>query len=75
MIAVGIAFGLLTVPVIHHYQLRAATESYIAELKAKDEPMELSQVIPLPVPDWEKIAHHFFSRAAALLTTNYDDVF
>jgi len=73
-IAVGIVLGVaILVPVIHHYQLRAATESYIAELKAKGEPMELSQVIPPPVPTGKNSAS-FFLRAAALLTTNYDDV-
>ncbi len=38
------------IPVIHHYQLRAATEAYIAQLKAQGEPMELAQVIPPPMP-------------------------
>ena len=46
----GIVLGLaIFIPVIHHYQLRAATEAYIAELKAQGEPLELAQVIPLPV--------------------------
>jgi hypothetical protein len=73
-IAVGIVLGVaILISVIHHYQLRAATESYIAELKAKGEPMELSQVIPPPVPP-EKNSAPFFLKAAALLTTNYDDV-
>ena len=50
LIAVGIVLGLaILVPVIHHYQLRAARK-YIAELKAQGEPMELAQVIPPPVP-------------------------
>src|SRR5580692_4574063 len=47
----GIVLGVaILIPVIRHYQLRAATEAYIAELKAKGEPMELAQVIPPPVP-------------------------
>ncbi|HEV2434458.1 MAG TPA: hypothetical protein VG077_00510 [Verrucomicrobiae bacterium] len=51
LIAVGIVLGVaILIPVIHHYQLRAATEAYIAQLKAQGEPMELAQVIPLPVP-------------------------
>ena len=51
LIAVGVILGvLILVPVIHHYQLRFAVESYIAELKAKGEPKELAQVIPPPVP-------------------------
>jgi hypothetical protein len=51
LIVVCIVLGVtILVPVIHHYQLRAATESYISELKAKGEPMDLAQVIPPPVP-------------------------
>ncbi|MGH7988729.1 MAG: hypothetical protein ACREDS_00835, partial [Limisphaerales bacterium] len=51
LITVGIALGVaIFIPVIRHYQLRAATEAYIAELKAKGEPMDLAQVIPPPVP-------------------------
>lgn len=38
------------IPVIRHCQLRFAVASYVAELKAKGEPMELAQVIPSPVP-------------------------
>lgn len=50
MIVVGVALAAaLLIPVIRHYQLRAATEAYIAELKTKGEPMELAQVIPPPV--------------------------
>ena len=30
------------VPIIHHYQLRAATNAYIADLKAKGEPMDVA---------------------------------
>ena len=55
----------ILVPVIHHYQLRAATEAYIAQLKAQGEPMELAQVIPPPVPPEQNgaviskaLAHH-----------------
>ena len=51
MIAVGIVLGLaILVPIIRHYQLRAETEAFIAQLKAQGEPMELAQVIPPPVP-------------------------
>ncbi len=35
---------------IRHYQLRASPEAYIAQLKAKGEPMDLAQVLPPPVP-------------------------
>ena len=48
--AVGIVIAVaILIPVIRHYQLRFAVESYIADLKAKGEPMELAQVIPPPV--------------------------
>ena len=51
LIVVVVALGMaVLIPVIHHYQLRAAVNGYIAELKAKGEPMELAQVIPPPVP-------------------------
>ncbi len=51
LIVAGIVFGVaIILPVIRHYQLRFAVESYIAELKAKGEPMELAQVIPPPLP-------------------------
>jgi len=51
LIVLGVALAAaVLIPVIHHYQLRAATEAYIAELKAKGEPLELSQVLPPPVP-------------------------
>ncbi|MGA9453772.1 MAG: hypothetical protein WBW41_20785 [Verrucomicrobiia bacterium] len=54
------------IPVIHHYQLRAATEAYIAELKAKGEPMDLAQIIPPPVPA-EQNSAETFRKAAALI--------
>ena len=48
---IGIVLGMvILIPVIHHYQLRFAVEKYIAELKAKGEPMEMAQVIPPPTP-------------------------
>jgi hypothetical protein len=50
LVALGIMLGVaVLIPVIRHYQLRAATEAYIAKLKAQGEPMELAQVIPPPV--------------------------
>ncbi len=62
LVVVGILLGLaILIPVIHHYQLRAKTEAYIAELKAKGEPMDLAQVVPPPVPP---------EINAALLITN-----
>jgi hypothetical protein len=51
LIVVGIIFSVaILLPVFRHYQLRFAVKAYIAELKAKGEPMELAQVIPLRVP-------------------------
>src|SRR5208282_2675128 len=51
LITAGIIFGAaILIPVIRHYQLRFAVANYVAELKAKGEPMELAQVIPPPVP-------------------------
>src|ERR1700722_2677176 len=51
LIVAGIVFGVaILIPVIRHYQLRFAVANYVAELKAKGEPMELVQVIPPPVP-------------------------
>ena len=67
----------ILIPVIRHYQLRAATEAYIAKLKAEGEPMDLAQVVPPPVP-LEKNSADIFRQAAALidddkslLATNY----
>ena len=78
----GILIGsAILIPVIHHYQLRAATEAYIAGLKAKGEPMDLAQVIPPPVPPEKNGADAFRDADAAfnesfhadksLLETNY----
>jgi hypothetical protein len=51
LIVAGIVFGVaILLPVLRHYQLRFAVKSYIAEFKAKGEPMELTQVIPPPAP-------------------------
>jgi hypothetical protein len=82
LIAVCIVLGVaILVPVIRHYQLRAATEAYIAELKAKGEPMELAQVIPPPVPPDQNSADTLlkadelfdssFDADKSLLETNY----
>ena len=59
------------IPVIHHYQLRAAVEACIAELTAKGEPMELAQVLPPPVPP-EKNGVPFITNA--LTSFNYESV-
>lgn len=77
LLTAGIVLGLvILLPVIHHYQLRAATEAYIAELKARGEPMELAQVIPPPVPPEQNSADTFREAVAlinadkSLLSTN-----
>jgi hypothetical protein len=50
-IVLGVVLAVaILIPAIRHYQLRFAVAAYIAELKAKGEPMELAQVIPPPVP-------------------------
>src|ERR1700690_1596197 len=70
LIIAGIVLGVaILIPVIRHYQLRFAVESYIAQLKAKGEPMELAQVIPPPVPPEQNSAPLFW-KAMALFTTN-----
>lgn len=61
----------LLILIIHHYQLRFAVENYIAELKAKGEPMELAQVIPPPVPP-DKNSAPLFWKAIARFATNND---
>jgi hypothetical protein len=72
LVVVGIILGVaILLPVVRHYQLRAATEAYIAELKAKGEPMDLTQVIPPPVPT-EQNGALIFLKAAALLGTNWN---
>jgi hypothetical protein len=73
LIIAGIVLGVaILIPVIRHYQLRFAVANYVAELKAKGEPLELAQVIPLPVLP-EQNSAPLFLKAAALLATN-DDV-
>ncbi|HVU09484.1 MAG TPA: hypothetical protein VHG89_13185 [Verrucomicrobiae bacterium] len=73
LIAAGIVFVLaILISVVHHYQLRFAVANYVAELKAKGEPMELAQVIP-PSVSPEKNSALLFWKAVALFTTN-DDV-
>lgn len=62
LISVGAALVIaVLLSIIHHYRLRAATDAYIAQLKAQGEPMELAQVIPPPVPP---------EQNGALLITN-----
>jgi hypothetical protein len=72
LITVALVLGVvILIPVIHHYQLRAATDAYIAQLKAQGEPIELAQVIPPPVPP-ERNGAPIFLKAASLLDTNWN---
>jgi hypothetical protein len=69
---VGIVLGAaILIPVIRHYQLRFAVDAYVAQLKAKGEPMDLAQVIPPPVPPEQNSAAKFL-KAASLLDTNWN---
>lgn len=71
LIVVGIIFGVaILIPVIRHYQLRFAVESYIAELKAKGEPMELAQVIPPRIPPARNSAPQFLAAVNLFATNN-----
>jgi hypothetical protein len=72
LIVVGAALAaVVLIPVIRHYQLKAAVNRYRAELKAKGEPMELAQVIP-PTLTPEQNSAAFFLKAASLLDTNWN---
>jgi hypothetical protein len=71
LIVVGIILGAaILIPVIRHYQLRFEVESYITELKAKGEPMELAQVIPPTVPP-EQNGADTFRNADALFNDSF----
>ncbi len=48
----------IIIPIIVHYQLRFAVASYISELKAKGEPMDLADVLPpVTAPDQNGVPH------------------
>jgi hypothetical protein len=69
LIVAGFVLGVaILIPVIRHYQLRFAVGNYIAELKAKGEPMDLAQVIPRPVSP-EQNGVPFITNALANLKT------
>jgi hypothetical protein len=59
----------ILIPVLRHYQLKAAVERYWAEMKAGGEPMELAQVLPTPVPP-EHDSTGMLTNAFALFATN-----
>jgi hypothetical protein len=77
IIGAAVLIVVVLISVIHHYQLRAATEAYIAQLKVRGEPMELAQVIPPPVPaeqnsaDTIRTAAEFIDADTHLDYTNY----
>jgi hypothetical protein len=74
LIVAGIVIGVaILIPVIRHYQLRFAVANYVAELKAKGEPMELAQVIPPPVP-LEQNGVPLITNALTNLTAKYLNV-
>jgi hypothetical protein len=71
-IGVGIVFiATILISVIHHYQLKAEVNAYIAQLKAQGEPMDLAQVLPPTVPVEQNDAPSFL-KATAPLETNWD---
>jgi hypothetical protein len=67
--AAVVLVAAILLPVLWHYQLKAAVDRYRAELKARGEPMELVQALPPAVPPQED-GTGFFLKAAALLHTN-----
>ncbi len=65
----GAVCAVILVAVVRHYQLRMATQAYIAQLRAEGEPMDLAAVLPPPVPP-EKNGANTFRQAAELINTN-----
>ena len=66
LIAVDVLLGIgVLLAVVRHYQLRAMTDAYIAQLKAEGEPLDLTQVLPPPVPP-EKNSADTLRQAAAV---------
>ncbi|HTJ01132.1 MAG TPA: hypothetical protein VL527_19770 [Dongiaceae bacterium] len=57
---------LLFIPVVRHYQLRAAARAYVAQLRAQGEKLDLAEVIPPPVPP-EQDGSALLLQASALL--------
>ncbi len=72
LIVAGGVIGLAVLfPILRHYQLRFAVAKYIAELKAKGEPMDLAQVTPPSVPPDQNSAADY-QKAVSMLTTNWN---
>lgn len=77
LLGVTVLVAAVLVPMFYHYQLKAAVNSFRAELKAKGEPMELAEVIPARVPPDKNSAAQFlaatslFATNESVLTTNW----
>lgn len=72
LIVMGVALAAaMLISVIHHYQLRVTVNAYIAELKARGEPLDLAQVLPSSAPPEQNGASNFL-KAASLLGTNWN---
>ncbi len=62
---------------VYHIRLKSAVEHYMAELKARGEPMELAEVIPPRIPSDKNAAPQFlaaisrFATNENILTTNW----
>ncbi|HEY3761350.1 MAG TPA: hypothetical protein VGN23_06345 [Verrucomicrobiae bacterium] len=70
LIAIGIVvIAAIVIPVIHHYQLKAEVNAYIAQLKAQGEPLDVAQVIPPPVPAEQNDAPAFLKIASKVDAT------
>ncbi len=65
LVAVGASAGYFW-----HWHLRAAVDSYVAELKAKGEPMDLEQILPPPIPPEENGADALREAARLLGPSN-----
>jgi hypothetical protein len=65
------------IPVVEHYNLRSETNHYISWLKSKGEPMDLTQVLPPPVPAGQNRADELIEAFKiidadnSLFTTNF----
>jgi hypothetical protein len=73
-IAIGVGIVLIAailISVVHHYQLKAEVNAYIAGLKAKGEPLDLAQVLPPPVPADQNDAPSFLKVFPAI-NSNWD---
>ncbi len=74
IIGIGAAFVVvILISVIHHYQLRAEVNAYIAQLKAKGELLDLAQVIPPPVPPDQNGAP-LLLKAALTVNSNWNEL-